>query len=124
MSLLVFFLDIDKELLLIWADNIVERLSKHKIPLIRIGRPERLLPPILSHSLDIVVKTSDQGKIIQDLRKEINDALKKIGKARYKERKAIYDEIKVLRKEYKEREKKCINDIIKESIVILSTLHG
>ncbi|KTW26261.1 uncharacterized protein T551_03560 [Pneumocystis jirovecii RU7] len=106
------------------ADNIVERLSKHKIPLIRIGRPERLLPPILSHSLDIVVKTSDQGKIIQDLRKEINDALKKIGKARYKERKAIYDEIKVLRKEYKEREKKCINDIIKESIVILSTLHG
>ncbi|KAG5519681.1 hypothetical protein PMAC_001837 [Pneumocystis sp. 'macacae'] len=106
------------------VDNIVERLSKYKIPLIRIGRPERLLPHILSHSLDIVIKTSNQGKIIQDLRKEINDALKKIGKAQYEERKAIYNEVKILRKEYKEREKKCINDIIKQSIIVLTTLHG
>lgn len=106
------------------VDNIVERLSKHKIPLIRIGRPERLFPHILSHSLDIVIKTSDQGKIVQDLRKEINDMLSKIGKARYEERKAIYDEIKILRKEYKERERKSINYIIKKSKVILATLHG
>ncbi|KAG4303605.1 hypothetical protein PCK1_000123, partial [Pneumocystis canis] len=106
------------------VDNIVERLSKHKIPLIRIGRPERLLPLILPYSLDIVIKTSDQGKIIQELRKEINNTLKKISKACYEERKVIYNEIKILRKEYKEREKKCIRDIIKENIVVLATLHG
>ncbi|KAG4306132.1 hypothetical protein PORY_000120 [Pneumocystis oryctolagi] len=106
------------------VDNIVERLSKYKIPLIRIGRPERLLPPILSHSLDIVIKSSDQGRIIQDLRKEINELLKKVSKAQYEERKAIYNEVKMLRKEYKEREKKCIDNIIKKSVVILATLHG
>jgi DNA polymerase alpha-associated DNA helicase A len=41
-----------------------------------------------------------------------------------RERKAIYGDLKELRKEFREREKKCINTLIGSSKVVLATLHG
>src|SRR5689334_20658833 len=39
------------------VDNIVERLAPHKVPLIRLGHPARLLPSVLNHSLDVLTRT-------------------------------------------------------------------
>ena len=41
-----------------------------------------------------------------------------------KERKAVYSDIKELRKEYREREGRCFEGLVKGSKVVLATLHG
>lgn len=41
------------------VDNIVERLAPHKVPIVRLGHPARLLPSVVSHSLDYLTQTSD-----------------------------------------------------------------
>lgn len=107
------------------VDNIVERLSPHKIPILRLGHPARLLPSVLNHSLDVLTQTSEAAAIVKDVRKELDIKQASIKKTRNgRERRAIYGDIKELRKEFREREKQCVASLIRDSKVILSTLHG
>ena len=107
------------------VDNIVERLAPHKVPIVRLGHPARLLPSVLSHSLEVLTKTSEAAAIVQDVRKEMDDKQASIRKTRNgRERRAIYGELKELRKEYREREGKCVNNLVRGSKVVLATLHG
>jgi DNA polymerase alpha-associated DNA helicase A len=107
------------------VDNIVERLAPHKVPMIRLGHPARLLPSVLNHSLDVLTRTSEAAALVQDVRKEMDDKQTSIRKTRNaKERRQVYAELKDLRKEYRERERGCIDNLIKGSRVVLATLHG
>ncbi|KAG9238380.1 DNA helicase-like protein [Amylocarpus encephaloides] len=107
------------------VDNIVERLAPHKIPIVRLGHPARLLPSVLNHSLDVLTQTSDAAAIVKDVRKEMDTKQASIRKTKSgRERKAIYGELKELRKEFREREKRCIGTLIGGSKVVLATLHG
>ena len=107
------------------VDNIVERLAPHKVPIVRLGHPARLLPSVLNHSLEVLTKTSEAAAIVRDVRKEMDDKQASIRKTRNgRERRAIYGDLKVLRKEYREREGKCVDDLVRGSKVVLSTLHG
>lgn len=107
------------------VDNIVERLSPHKIPIVRLGHPARLLPSVLNHSLDVLTQTSDAAAIVKDVRKEMDTKQASIRKTKSgRERKAIYGDLRDLRKEFREREKKCIGTLIRGSKVVLATLHG
>ncbi|KAL9108005.1 MAG: hypothetical protein Q9187_008353, partial [Circinaria calcarea] len=107
------------------VDNIVERLAPHRIPIIRLGHPARLLPSVLSHSLDVLTQTSEAASIVKDVRKEMDDKQASIKKSRNgRERRAIYGEMKELRKEYRERERKCVSNLVGGSKVVLATLHG
>lgn len=107
------------------VDNIVERLSPHKIPIVRLGHPARLLPSVLNHSLDVLTRTSEAGQIVKDVRDEMDAKQASIKKTRNgRERKAIYMDLKELRKEYRVRERGCISNLVKGSKVVLATLHG
>ena len=107
------------------VDNIVERLAPHKLPIIRLGHPARLLPSVLNHSLDVLTQTSEAAGIVKDVRKEMDAKEASIKKTRNgRERKAIYDDMKELRKEYREREKQCVTTLVSGSKVVLATLHG
>ncbi|KAK8874112.1 DNA helicase [Apiospora arundinis] len=107
------------------VDNIVERLSPHKLPILRLGHPARLLPSVLNHSLDILTSTSEEGLIVKDVRAEMDAKQASIKKTRTgRERKAIYADLKGLRKEYRIRERQCVSDLIRRSKVVLATLHG
>ncbi|KAJ5465476.1 hypothetical protein N7530_009263 [Penicillium desertorum] len=107
------------------VDNIVERLAPKKVPVVRIGHPARLLPSVLEHSLEVLTQTSDAGGIVKDIRKEIDDKQASIRKTRSgRERRGIYDDLKLLRKEFRERESKCVDNLVRESSVVLATLHG
>ena len=107
------------------VDNIVERLAPHKVPIVRLGHPARLLPSVLNHSLEVLTKTSEAAAIVRDVRKEMDDKQASIRKTRNgRERRAIYGDLKVLRKEYREREGKCVDNLVRGSKVVLSTLHG
>lgn len=107
------------------VDNIVERLAKTQTSVVRIGHPARLLPSVLEHSLEVLTQTSDAGGIVKDIRKEMDEKQASIRKTRTgRERRAIYDELKLLRKEFRERESKCVDNLVTESSVVLATLHG
>ncbi len=107
------------------VDNIVERLAPHKVPMIRLGHPARLLPSVLNHSLDVLTQTSEAAEIVKDVRKEMDAKQASIKKTRNgRERRAIYTDMKDLRKEYREREKQCVNTLVGGSEVVLATLHG
>jgi DNA polymerase alpha-associated DNA helicase A len=107
------------------VDNIVERLSPHKVPMVRLGHPARLLPGVLNHSLDILTRTSDAAALVKDIRNEMDAKQASIRKTRNgRERKAIYGEIKELRKDYRQREASCVDSLVRESKVVLATLHG
>jgi DNA polymerase alpha-associated DNA helicase A len=107
------------------VDNIVERLAPHKVALVRVGHPARLLSSILDHSLEVLTRTSDAAAIVKDVRKEIEQKQASIHKARSgRARREIYKDLKELRKEFRERESKCVDTLIGESNVVLATLHG
>lgn len=107
------------------VDNIVERLAPHKLPIIRLGHPARLLPSVLGHSLGVLTQSSEAAAIVRDVQKEIDAKQASIKKTRNgKERRAIYGEVKELRKEYRSREKLCVTRLVGESKVVLATLHG
>lgn len=107
------------------VDNIVERLSSHKIPMVRLGHPARLLPGVLNHSLDVLTRTSEAAEIVRDIRNELDAKQASIRKTRNgRERKAIYGETKDLRREFREREGRVVSELLRTSKVVLSTLHG
>jgi DNA polymerase alpha-associated DNA helicase A len=107
------------------VDNIVERLAPHKVPMVRLGHPARLLPSVLNHSLEVLTRTSEAAGIVQDVRKEMDEKQASIRKTRNgRERRAIYGEMKELRKEFREREGKCVENLVTSSKVVLATLHG
>ncbi|CEJ94995.1 Putative DNA-binding protein smubp-2 [[Torrubiella] hemipterigena] len=107
------------------VDNIVERLSTHKIPILRLGHPARLLPSVVNHSLDVLTQTSEAGAIVKDVRAEMDAKQASIKKTRSgRERREIYNDLKELRKEYRERERKCVSNLVSGSKVVLATLHG
>ena len=107
------------------VDNIVERLAPHRVPLVRLGHPARLLPSVVAHSLDVLTQTSEAGVIVRDVRVEMDAKQASIKKTKSgRERRAIYADIKELRKEYRERERKCVSDLVGGSKVVLATLHG
>ena len=107
------------------VDNIVERLVPHKVPLIRVGHPARLLSSVMDHSLEVLTQTSDAAGIVKDVRKEIDEKQASIRKTRTgRERRDIYRDLKDLRKEFREREAKCVDDLVTGSKVVLATLHG
>lgn len=107
------------------VDNIVERLAPHKVPIIRLGHPARLLPSVVNHSLDVMTQTSEAGAIVKDVRAEMDSKQASIKKTKSgKERREIYNDLKELRKEYRERERGLVNNLVGGSKVVLATLHG
>ena len=93
--------------------------------MIRLGHPARLLPSVLNHSLDVLSHTSDAAAIVQDVRKEMDAKQASLRKTRTgRERRVIYGDLKKLRKEYRTRERQCVDTLVGGSKVVLATLHG
>lgn len=62
---------------------------------------------------------------MRDVRTEMDAKQASIKKTRSgKERRLIYGDLRELRKEYREREKKCVGNLVGGSKVVLATLHG
>jgi len=73
----------------------------------------------------VLTRTSEAGAIVNDVRAEMDAKQASIRKTKSgRERKAIYGDLKELRKEYRQREKKCVTDLVRGSKVVLATLHG
>jgi DNA polymerase alpha-associated DNA helicase A len=106
-------------------DNLVERLAKHRLQLVRVGHPARVLPTVLEHTLDIITRHSDAGQLVADIRKEMDETLSKIQKSKSRaERRVMYGLMKDLRKDFRIRERKVLDQILTNAQVTVSTLNG
>lgn len=87
------------------VDNLLERLVPHKIPLIRLGHPARVLSELQDATLDAQAERSDQAQLVNDIKKEIEGIMSSLAggpkgkRVRGAERKKMWDEVKELRKE-------------------------
>lgn len=108
------------------VDNMVERLAQYpKTRILRLGHPARLLPTVLSHSLDVLVQQAEGTKLVNDVKKEMKDATHRLSKAKSgAERRELIGELKLLRKEVKRREKDTLKALVKDSQVVLATITG
>ncbi|CAH1416706.1 unnamed protein product [Lactuca virosa] len=107
------------------VDNIVERLVPHKVKLVRVGHPARLLPQVLDSALDAQVLRGDNSSLANDIRKEMKALNSKLLKAKDKNTKReIRKELRILSKEERKRQQLAVTDVIKNSSVVLATLTG
>ncbi|GJP51811.1 hypothetical protein CLOM_g10946 [Closterium sp. NIES-68] len=108
------------------VDNLVERLVPHKpVRAVRVGHPARLLPSILDSSLDALVQQSDSSALAKDVRKEMQQLSGKLLKTKMRrERGDIQRELRRLGKEERQRQQRAVEDVLKDSNVILTTLTG
>ncbi|CAI5522191.1 unnamed protein product [Closterium sp. Naga37s-1] len=108
------------------VDNLVERLVPHKqVRAVRVGHPARLLPSILNSSLDALVQQSDNSALAKDVRKEMQQLSGKLLKTRIRrERGEIQRDLRRLGKEERQRQQRAVEDVLKDSNVVLTTLTG
>ena len=107
------------------VDNLVERLSKCKLDIVRIGNPARVHDQVIPYTLDVRVRSSDEGQIANDVRSEVDKTLKSASKAKSKsERRQLYQDVKSLRQELRSRERTVVESMVRNTHVVLSTLNG
>uniref|UniRef100_A0A2P2LEK5 DNA-binding protein SMUBP-2 n=1 Tax=Rhizophora mucronata TaxID=61149 RepID=A0A2P2LEK5_RHIMU len=107
------------------VDNIVERLVPHRVKLVRLGHPARLLPQVLNSALDAQVLMGDNSSLANDIRKEMKALSGKLMKTKDKStRRDIQRELRSLSKEERKRQQLAVTDVIKNSDVVLTTLTG
>ncbi|XVE75645.1 hypothetical protein DITRI_Ditri12bG0109700 [Diplodiscus trichospermus] len=107
------------------VDNIVERLAPHRVKLVRLGHPARLLPQVLDSALDAKVLRGDNSSIANDIRKEMKALNGKLLKTKDRNtRRDIQKELRTLSKEERKRQQLAVTDVIKDADVILTTLTG
>lgn len=56
------------------VDNLVERLARCHLRLLRLGHPARLLPSIQEHCLDAVLARAEHTGIVAEIRQDIDQA--------------------------------------------------
>ncbi|XVE96005.1 hypothetical protein REPUB_Repub02eG0184400 [Reevesia pubescens] len=107
------------------VDNIVERLAPHRVKLVRLGHPARLLPQVLDSALDAKVLRGDNSSLANDIRKEMKALNGKLLKTKDRNtRRDIQKELRTLSKEERKRQQLAVTDVIKDADVILTTLTG
>ncbi|GLT55240.1 hypothetical protein SLA2020_283810 [Shorea laevis] len=110
------------------VDNIVERLVPHRVKLVRLGHPARLLPQVLESALDaqlVTGFTGDNSALASDIRKEMKALNGKLLKTKDKNtRRDIQKELRTLSKEERKRQQLAVTDVIAKADVVLTTLTG
>ncbi|XP_061165035.1 DNA-binding protein SMUBP-2-like [Saccostrea echinata] len=105
------------------VDNLVERLASHKQKVVRLGHPARVLPNIQKYSLDAILSSSEETRLVEDVRKDLDKNLSTIRKTTDRgEKQKIKEDIKFLRKELMQREEAASREILKRADVVLATL--
>ncbi|GAM26146.1 hypothetical protein SAMD00019534_093210 [Acytostelium subglobosum LB1] len=110
------------------VDNMLERLIQYPgvVNPTRIGHPARILPGLTKYTLDHKTKNRDDALLLKEMRREISTILKSLrdGKIDKSERRKAYAVVKDLRKDIKQRETSIMEQVIRNSNVILSTNTG
>ena len=103
------------------VDNVIERVAKGGVDLLRVGHPAKVLEAVLAHTLDAKLAAGDAAALVRDIRDEIDAALARLPKSR--DKREIYAELRELRKELRTREKGAMETLLKGTAAVFSTLN-
>eukprot|EP00126_Sphaerothecum_destruens_P011044 Sdes_comp20847_c0_seq3m17568 len=119
------------------VDNLLEKVFEfagNHLRLVRIGHPARLLPSVVEHSLESLIRNCEGAEIVNDIRREMDQVQNELkmplrGKGAVKSaiwetRKKLKQDLNQLRKDLRIREKDCIQRILKNAQIIFTTLVG
>ena len=113
------------------VDNLVERLAAAGLEPVRIGHPARVLPAVLEHTLEALVREHEEARLaarlVKDalqLRQSARKQRSKRGPGRFSESRAQEREARALLAEAREREDRAEADVLERAPVVLSTLTG
>lgn len=111
------------------VDNVLERLDSNiKVfakrsaigRLIRLGHEARVLESVHKYTLDSILAGPD-GELLRDIRQELDQGHKQLQQQGSTAPK--WSDLKQLRKELKTREQRIINQLLKETSIVLCTLN-
>ena len=77
------------------VDNLLEKLHRHRVRVVRLGHPARAAEELQCLSLDARVAGSEEGALVRDVYRELDQAVRGGRRAR--------GEVRELRKEARER---------------------
>ncbi|KDN52417.1 P-loop containing nucleoside triphosphate hydrolase protein [Tilletiaria anomala UBC 951] len=116
------------------------RLQQEGVKVTRVGHPARVLPSVAQSTLDAQRESSDQGALLKDVQDELKRAMEELfpttatlssrASAQQKRglkgsaRKAKWEHVRALRRELRNRQSKLTTDVLSETRIVLSTLHG
>ena len=97
------------------VDNLLEKLAKNQIKVIRIGHPARVQNELQKYSLDALLSNSEQKILAQDVKADMDSTLNKLKKSRnsYSQKQSLRNEMRHLRKELHNRESRAMKETLK-----------
>ncbi|HLU47531.1 MAG TPA: IGHMBP2 family helicase [Planctomycetota bacterium] len=107
------------------VDNLVERLAARGLRVVRIGHPARLLPTVLAHSLENLVREDEAHSVAGSVRRDLERAHRDLARARDRaSRYALRRQIRELSSELRELEAWNVRRVLEGADVILATNIG
>lgn len=107
------------------VDNLVERLVKYKIPIVRIGHPARMLETTLLYCLDDIYLSSNEYEVTTTMRKDMKKLEREIANTSNGfVRKQMWKEWRDIKSDLKKREIEGLKRIVQGASVVLSTCTG
>ena len=98
------------------VDNLLEKLAKNQIKVIRIGHPARVQNELQKYSLDALLSNSEQKILAQDVKADMDSTLNKLKKSSkhsYSQKQSLRNEMRHLRKELHSRESRAMKETLK-----------
>lgn len=107
------------------VDNLVERLARAGLDVVRIGHPARLLPAVRAHALDARVEEVEDKRVTRALRREIEQLQRSISRSlRRSERRDLRSEQRALRRELRAVQDGTVRMVVDRADVVLCTTTG
>lgn len=107
------------------VDNLVEKLIKYKVPIVRMGHPARLLETSLMYSLDDIYQSSNDYEVTKAMSEDMKKLEKEIrGTSEAGVRKMKWKEWRETKAELKRRETEGLKRVAEKASVVLATCTG
>lgn len=106
------------------VDNLVERLGREGVRIVRLGHPARILPAAREFSLDALVAASADQRVTKDIRRDLDVQQRRLRRAGHVERRELRATVRGLRRELRAHEDATVDAVLDTADVVLTTTTG
>ncbi|XP_066999150.2 DNA-binding protein SMUBP-2 [Anabrus simplex] len=105
------------------VDNVLEKLLKFRVKVVRLGHPARMLNSIKVYSLDSAVSAGSSAQVLRDVKEELKNCERQLEKTNNnKQRYHLRGELKELKRELHARKDRAQKEVLLGANVVLTTL--
>lgn len=106
------------------VDNLVERLGREGVRIVRLGHPARILPAAREFALDALVAASADQRVTKDIRRDLDVQQRRLRRAGHVERRELRATVRGLRRELRAHEDATVDAVLDTADVVLTTTTG